>query len=35
VEELADGIRVEGEGILRLGDVIRMVYKEEGSEEPL
>ena len=34
-EELADGIRIEGEGILRLADVIRIVYEEEGSKEPL
>ena len=34
VEELTDGIRIEGEGILRLTDVIRIVYKEEGSKEP-
>jgi len=32
---LADMIRVEGEGILRIPGIFRIVYKEEGSKVPV
>ena len=34
-EEFLDVIQVEGEGILGFLEVFRIVYKEEGSKEPL